>query len=48
MDYYYSDTQITLNTLAKQYGISKQAISKRMTAIRERLKSFIAAYEQQC
>lgn len=44
-DYYYSDSEVTLDTLAERYGITKQALSKRLSAIRERLKKFIIKHE---
>ncbi len=44
-DYYYSDCEITLDSLAENYGITKQALSKRLSAVRERLKKFIIKCE---
>ena len=44
-DYYYSDCEITLDSLAKNYGITKQALSKRLTTVRKRLKKFIIKHE---
>ena len=42
---YYSDCEITLDSLSEQYGITKQALSKRLSAVRERLKKFIIKHE---
>ncbi|MBP3761844.1 MAG: hypothetical protein J6I55_10325 [Ruminococcus sp.] len=44
-DYYYSDNEITLDCLAESYGITKQALSKRLTTVRNRLKKFIIKHE---
>ena len=44
-DYYYSGEDVTLDSLAEHYGISKQALSKRLSVVRERLKIFIIKYE---
>lgn len=46
-DYYYADEPITLLYLAKRYGITKQALSKRMSTVRERLRAFITAHENE-
>ena len=48
MEYYYADKDLTVADLAKRYGISKQAISKRMAAIRDKLREFIIAHENEC
>ena len=45
-DYYFSDSKITLDSLAERYGITKQALSKRLSAVRERLKKFIIKHEK--
>ena len=45
-DYYFSDSDITLDSLAECYGITKQALSKRLSAVRERLKKFIIKHEK--
>ena len=44
-DYYYSDDEVTLDSLAECYGITKQALSKRLSAVRKRLKIFITKHE---
>lgn len=44
-DYYYAKVPITLINLAKQYGVSKQALSKRLTAVRDKLRTFIIMHE---
>ena len=44
-DYYFSDTEITLDSLAECYGIKKQALSKRLSTVRERLKKYIRRQE---
>lgn len=44
-DYYYSNREISLDSLAECYGITKQALSKRLSAARERLKKFIIKHE---
>ena len=44
-DYYYSDDEVTLDSLAECYGITKQALSKRLSAARKRLKIFIITHE---
>lgn len=45
-DYYFSDSEITLDSLVECYGITKQALSKRLSAVRERLKKFIIKHEK--
>lgn len=47
MNYYFSDRQVTLHHLAQKYGITKQAMHKRMTVIRNRLRDFIIMHENQ-
>ena len=44
-DYYYADKPITLLYLAERYGVTKQALSKRLAAVRDRLREFITAHE---
>lgn len=46
-DYYYSGTEITLDSLAESYGITKQALSKRLSAVRDRLKKYIIKHENE-
>lgn len=47
MEYYYTDEETTVADLAKRYGITKQALSKRIAAVRDKLREFIIAHENQ-
>ncbi len=44
-EYYLSEDKITLVYLAEKYGLTHQAMSKRMARARERLREFIVLYE---
>lgn len=46
-EYYLSEEKITLVFLAEKYGLTHQAMSKRMARAREKLKEFIILYENQ-
>lgn len=46
-DYYLSEDKITLVYLAEKYGLSHQAMSKRMARARNKLKEFIVLHENQ-
>ena len=45
MEYYYTNEDITIADLAERYGISKQALSKRLATSRDKLRKFIKAHE---
>lgn len=47
-DYYYVDESITLMCLADRYGITKQALGKRIAAVRDKLRNFIITHENKC
>ncbi len=46
-EYYLSEDRISLVYLAEKYGLTHQAMSKRMTRARKRLKEFIILHENQ-
>ncbi len=43
--YYFADKPVTLMYLAERYGVTKQALSKRIAAVRDKLRKFIIAHE---
>ena len=45
--YYFSERKINMVYLAEKYGLTHQALSKKMSKARRRLKEFITLYEKQ-
>ena len=45
--YYFSERKINMVYLAEKYGLTHQALSKKMSKARQRLKEFITLYEKQ-
>lgn len=45
--YYFSERKINMVYLAEKYGLTHQALSKKMSKARQRLKEFITLYENQ-
>ena len=45
--YYFSERKINMVYLAEKYGLTHQALSKKMSKARQRLKEFIILYENQ-
>lgn len=45
--YYFSERKINMVYLTEKYGLTHQALSKKMSKARQRLKEFITLYEKQ-